>query len=118
MTGGDLRGLGELRIKRGAGIVIGALTFLVSIMIFFTEPSLSAKPVEHVSVQMSVTMFCIFMMYTSMSDAGCRAGEERPEYAEAHRLLKFIHYFVPVPDNEIPPTSLLREFLGGSSFKY
>lgn len=83
MTGGDLRGLGELRIKRGAGIVIGALTFLVSIMIFFTEPSLSAKPVEHVTVQMSVTMFCIFMMYTSMSDAGCRAGEERPEYAEA-----------------------------------
>ena len=41
-----------------------------------------------------------------------------PEYAEAHRLLKFIHYFVPVPDNDIPPTSLLREFLGGSSFKY
>ena len=41
-----------------------------------------------------------------------------PEYAEAHRLLKFIHYFVPVPDNEIPPTSLLREFVGGSSFKY
>ena len=41
-----------------------------------------------------------------------------PEYAEAHRLLKFIHYFVPVSDNEIPPTSLLREFLGGSSFKY
>jgi uridine kinase len=41
-----------------------------------------------------------------------------PEYAEAHRLLKFIHYFVPVSDDEIPPTSLLREFLGGSSFKY
>ena len=41
-----------------------------------------------------------------------------PEYSEAHRLLKFIHYFTPVPDNEIPPTSLLREFLGGSSFKY
>ena len=39
-----------------------------------------------------------------------------PEYAEAHRLLKFIHYFTAVPDNEIPPTSLLREFLGGSSF--
>ena len=83
MTGGDLRVLGELRIKRGAGIVVGVLTFLVSVMIFFTEPSLSAKPVEHVSVQMSVAMFCIFMMYTSMSDAGCRAGEERPEYAAA-----------------------------------
>ena len=41
-----------------------------------------------------------------------------PEYGEAHRLLKFIHYFTPVPDKEIPPTSLLREFLGGSSFKY
>ena len=41
-----------------------------------------------------------------------------PEYGQAHRLLKFIHYFIPVPDAEIPPTSLLREFLGGSSFKY
>lgn len=41
-----------------------------------------------------------------------------PEYSEAHRLLKFIHYFVPIPDNEIPPTSIMREFLGGSSFKY
>ena len=41
-----------------------------------------------------------------------------PEYAEAYRLLKFIQYFTPVQDKEIPPTSLLREFLGGSSFKY
>ena len=41
-----------------------------------------------------------------------------PEYAEAYRLLKFIKYFTPIPDKEIPPTSLLREFLGGSSFKY
>ncbi len=40
-----------------------------------------------------------------------------PEYSEAHRLLKFIHYFIPVPDKEIPSTSLLREFVGGSSFK-
>ncbi|MBQ2172251.1 MAG: nucleoside kinase [Bacteroidales bacterium] len=35
------------------------------------------------------------------------------EFAEAHRLLKFIHYFTPVPDKEIPATSLLREFIGG-----
>ena len=35
------------------------------------------------------------------------------EYAEVHRLLKFIHYFTPVPDKEIPATSLLREFIGG-----
>lgn len=41
-----------------------------------------------------------------------------PEYCEAYRLLKFIKYFLPVQDKEIPPTSLLREFLGGSSFKY
>ena len=41
-----------------------------------------------------------------------------PEYEEAHRLLKFIHYFIPVSDKEIPPTSIMREFVGGSSFKY
>ena len=41
-----------------------------------------------------------------------------PEYSEANRLLKFLSYFMPVSDREIPPTSLLREFVGGSSFKY
>ena len=41
-----------------------------------------------------------------------------PEYAEAHRLMKFIHFFLPVSDKEIPPTSIMREFVGGSSFKY
>lgn len=40
------------------------------------------------------------------------------EYTEAHRLLKFLNYFVSIPDWEIPPTSLLREFVGGSSFRY
>ncbi len=40
------------------------------------------------------------------------------EYTEAHRLLKFLQYFIPVPEKEIPPTSLLREFVGGSSFHY
>ena len=44
--------------------------------------------------------------------------ENCPEYAEAYRLLKFLHYIKPIPDTQIPPTSLLREFLGGSSFKY
>ncbi|MCF0173181.1 MAG: nucleoside kinase [Bacteroidales bacterium] len=39
-----------------------------------------------------------------------------PEYCEAHRLAHFLHYFTPVPDKEIPPTSLLREFIGGNSF--
>jgi uridine kinase len=40
------------------------------------------------------------------------------EYSEAHRLLKFLSYFSYINDKELPPTSLLREFLGGSSFKY
>ena len=41
-----------------------------------------------------------------------------PEYAESHRLLKFLRYFQPIKDKDIPPTSLLREFMGGSSFTY
>ena len=41
-----------------------------------------------------------------------------PEYAEAYRLLKFLSYFNYITDRELPPTSLLREFLGGSSFRY
>ncbi|MCR4920464.1 MAG: nucleoside kinase [Bacteroidaceae bacterium] len=44
--------------------------------------------------------------------------ERVPEYAEAYRLRKFIHYFRPVPGDQVPPTSLLREFAGGSSFRY
>jgi uridine kinase len=44
--------------------------------------------------------------------------ENCPEHAEAYRLLKFLHYIKPIPDTQIPPTSLLREFLGGSSFEY
>ena len=39
-----------------------------------------------------------------------------PEYSEAHRLLRFIHYFTSVPDKEIPATSMIRQFIGGSSF--
>ncbi len=40
------------------------------------------------------------------------------EYTDAHRLLKELSYFEPVPEKEIPPTSFLREFVGGSSFNY
>ena len=40
------------------------------------------------------------------------------EYAEAYRLRKFLKYMKPIPEDQIPPTSLLREFLGGSSFEY
>ena len=41
-----------------------------------------------------------------------------PEYGEARRMLKFLDNFIPIAPDEIPPTSLLREFIGGSSFKY
>ena len=44
--------------------------------------------------------------------------ENCPEHAEAYRLLKFLRYIKPIPETQIPPTSLLREFLGGSSFEY
>lgn len=44
--------------------------------------------------------------------------ENCEEYSEAYRLLKFLKYFKPIPNKQLPPTSLLREFLGGSSFKY
>ncbi len=47
-----------------------------------------------------------------------RVPQNRPEYSEAYRLRKFLQYFVPVQDKDLPPTSLLREFLGGSSFIY
>ena len=44
--------------------------------------------------------------------------ENCEEYSEAYRLLKFLKYIKPIPYRQVPPTSLLREFLGGSSFKY
>jgi len=42
----------------------------------------------------------------------------QPEFAEANRLLRFFNYFKPMSPRQIPPTSILREFLGGSSFNY
>ena len=47
-----------------------------------------------------------------------KVPNNRQEYSEAYRLRKFLEYFVPLQDKELPPTSLLREFLGGSSFRY
>ena len=44
--------------------------------------------------------------------------DTEPEYNEAHRMLKFLDNFVPCPNDEIPQTSVLREFIGGSTFKY
>ena len=44
--------------------------------------------------------------------------ESAPEYSEAYRLRKFLTYLKPISTRGLPPTSLLREFLGGSTFKY
>lgn len=44
--------------------------------------------------------------------------ENCPEYAEASRLLNFLHYIKPISESQVPPTSLLCEFLGGSTFVY
>ena len=44
--------------------------------------------------------------------------ENCDEFTEAYRLKKFLQYIKPIPEDQIPPTSLLREFLGGSSFDY
>jgi len=44
--------------------------------------------------------------------------ESQPEFSESIRLLKFLSYFKTIDDKEIPPTSVIREFLGGSSFSY
>ena len=41
-----------------------------------------------------------------------------PEYTEAYRLRRFLSYFRQIGERDVPPTSLLREFLGGSSFHY
>lgn len=47
-----------------------------------------------------------------------RVPQNRPEYAEAYRLRKFLSYFLPIDERYIPSTSLIREFIGGSSFNY
>ncbi len=47
-----------------------------------------------------------------------RVPRNVPEYGEAHRLIKFLQYFSPIGEKSTPSTSLLREFLGGSSFRY
>jgi uridine kinase len=47
-----------------------------------------------------------------------RVPPTEPEYSEARRLIKFLSYILPINEKEIPPTSILREFLDGSSFHY
>ena len=66
----------------------------------------------------SALVFELAVLRPSAESILSSVPENCPEYAEAHRLLQFVRNFTTVRDNELPPTSLLREFLGGSSFKY
>ena len=74
---------------------------------------------ENADVMFNSSYLVEFAVLRNHADSILRAvSKNTPEYAEAHRLLKFIHYFIAISDAEIPSTSLLREFVGGSSFKY
>lgn len=66
----------------------------------------------------SALLFELAVMKNYVEPLLRQVPESSAEYVTAHSLLRFLGYFVPVYDKEIPPTSLLREFLGGSSFHY
>ncbi len=66
----------------------------------------------------SSLLFELGVMKDYAEDILGRVPRDIPEYGEAHRLRKFLSYFLPIGEKNIPSTSLLREFLGGSSFHY
>lgn len=79
MTGNDLPGLDALSKRRGASFSVGILAFFVAALVFFTEISLAAAPIAHLTLELAVTMFCLVIMYSAMADAGAEAGEEMEE---------------------------------------
>lgn len=66
----------------------------------------------------SALLFELGVLRTEIMPILEQVSERAPEYSEASRLRKFLRYFRPIPASEVPRTSLLREFLGGSSFSY
>ena len=74
---------------------------------------------ENADVMFNSSLFYELAVFKAQAEPMLRAVPENlPEYSEAQRLLRFLDYIVPLQDKELPPTSLAREFLGGSSFKY
>ncbi|WP_024989496.1 nucleoside kinase [Segatella albensis] len=74
---------------------------------------------ENADVMMNTAMlFELAVIKTQAEPLLQQVPEKCPEYSEAYRLLKFLKYFHPIADRDLPPTSLLREFLGGSTFQY
>ena len=66
----------------------------------------------------SAMLFELAVIKTQAEPLLEQVPENCDEYSEANRLLKFLKYIAPLSEKQIPPTSLLREFLGGSSFEY
>ncbi len=74
---------------------------------------------ENANVMFNSSLFYELSVLRALAEPVLReVPDTAPEYAEAKRMLKFLDNFVPIEPDEIPPTSLLREFIGGSSFKY
>ncbi len=66
----------------------------------------------------SALLFELSVLKSHVDPVLYQVPESSPAYSEAYRLRRFLEYFIPVTDHDLPPTSLLREFLGGSSFTY
>lgn len=74
---------------------------------------------ENADVMFNSSLFYEISVLRAIAEPLLRGvPDTAPEYAEAHRMLHFLDNFTPIDPDEIPPTSLLREFIGGSSFKY
>ena len=74
---------------------------------------------ENADVMFNSSLFYEISVLRAIAEPLLRSvPDTAPEYAEAHRMLHFLDNFTPIEPDEIPPTSLLREFIGGSSFKY
>lgn len=74
---------------------------------------------ENADVMFNSSLFYELAVFKAQAEPMLRAVPENiPEYSEAQRLLHFLDYIVPLQEKEMPLTSLAREFLGGSSFKY
>ena len=74
---------------------------------------------ENADVMFNSSLFYELAVFKQQAETMLRAVPENvAEYSEAQRLLRFLDYVVPLQEHDMPPTSLAREFLGGSSFKY